>query len=388
MEKVYRRRRLIAAVAVALFAIGTAAGIGVALQKATGWTEEEWAAHTSVREPADYAPATAVAIQEPEPTMPSATPTLRESKDPRPVQNAPGPGETKSVTIETSGVLRSFLLSAPVGVETLEGTGEPRPLILAFHGYTESPESMSRYTGLTKDGAIVAYPKGIGEAWEGAPYSKTDGGQDVRFATDLLERISATYRVDANRIYAAGMSNGGGFVAKLACEVPEEFSAMASVAGAYYPGTWRGCTGPTGGGKGESSQPAGSGPEFARGPSVPFLEIHGRQDETIEYDGGHRHGSTYLGAMQFSSLYASRSGCFGAPSTTRATDKVLRVVWPGCDDDAEVTHLAIADAGHTWPGESTGEAGAASGDDFSDRRSNAVTATNEIMAFFNRHQIT
>jgi len=51
----------------------------------------------------------------------------------------------------------------------------------------------------------------------------------------------------------------------------------------------------------------------------------------------------------------------------------------------EVTHLAIGDAGHTWMGERTGEAGAAASDPESERKSNAVTATGEVAAFFKAH---
>ena len=67
------------------------------------------------------------------------------------------------------------------------------------------------------------------------------------------------YNVDHDRIYAVGMSNGGGFAALLGCRMPEQFRAIASVAGAYYPGTYEGC---------------------AEGP-VAFLEIHGGKDGVI-----------------------------------------------------------------------------------------------------------
>lgn len=379
-EIFYRRRRIAAAVLI-IGAVLFAAGIGAGAQWLTGWSEEDWAAHTSVREPADYAPTSAVAITETQTAPLAAEPQARVPEHDRPLHNPPAPGQTREVTINSGGVERKMLVVVPAGaVPAHNQAGKPTPLILSFHGYRETPESMSRYTGFEGDGAIVVYPRGLGESWEGAPYSKAKDGQDVQFTKDILDAMSSTYSVDVHRIYAAGMSNGGGFAAKLACEIPEQFTAIAAVAGAYYPGTWRGCSE-------QKSQPAGAANvSFAPGPSVPFLEIHGRKDDTIGYDGGTRHGTPYLGAMQFSSLYAGRSGCFGAPITTRVTDKILRVQWPSCYGNGEVTHLAIADAGHTWPGETTGEAGVTSKDSFAKRRSNAVTATSEITAFFDRHQ--
>ena len=113
--------------------------------------------------------------------------------------------------------------------------------------------------------------------------------------------------------------------------------------------------------------------------------IRDRKDETIRYSGGSRYEDEYLGAFEFAQLYASRAHCVGAPITTRVTDAVQRVQWPNCGSGMEVTHLAIGDAGHTWMGERTGEAGAGAADRSRERRSNAVTATSEVTAFFDAH---
>ena len=75
----------------------------------------------------------------------------------------------------------------------------------------------------------------------------------------------------------------------------------------------------------------------------------------------------------------------GAPIATRVTDAVQRVQWPNCGQHMEVMHLAIGDAGHTWMGERTGEAGAGAVDRSRERRSNAVTASGEVAAFFESH---
>ena len=220
--------------------------------------------------------------------------------------------------------------------------GAPLPLVLAFHGYRETPESMSGYGRLGQDGALVVYAGGIGGAWSGAPYAKSTKQEDFQFVQDLIDRVSATYNVDQRRIYAAGMSNGGGFVAKLACEMPEQFAALGSVAGAYYPGTYESCV-----------DQSASGPvRFTSGHTAPFLEIHGEQDATIEYRGGTRHSTPYLPVMTWMNAYAGRAGCEGSPRTTRVSNKILQVQWPGCanaDGRGEVMHLQVADMQHRWP---------------------------------------
>lgn len=385
--KQYRRRRIAAGGLVALF-IASAAGVGVSLQKATGWSADDWERHTSVMEPADYPdiPAKAVPRRE-EAEQPDIQAVARHTNGRPALDKAPAPGDSGRVSLTSGDVQRSAYLQVP---EAAQGE-EPIPVVLAFHGYRENPQAMAEYSGLggTWEGAIVAYPAGIGDAWEGAPYAKTAPGQDVQFVRDLLDALSATYKIDATRVYAAGMSNGGGFAVKLACEMPDQFTAIASVSGAYYPGTWHSCA------TKESKPGDPASINFLPGKTmVPFLEIHGRRDETIAYDGGERHDAPYMSAMRLSSLFASRLGCFGAPTSVAVTDKVTRVEWPGCREDSEVMHLAIGDGGHTWPGELEGAAGAgevAGGgkDDNhneSDRTTRVITATNEALAFFERHR--
>ncbi|RAV33461.1 hypothetical protein CWC39_08385, partial [Corynebacterium heidelbergense] len=77
------RRRRIAASLAGVALVTTAAGIGVGVQKATGWTAEEWARHNSIQEPADY---------QGRPLAPGATAT-----------NPPGAKPNRTVTPAVSG---------------------------------------------------------------------------------------------------------------------------------------------------------------------------------------------------------------------------------------------------------------------------------------------
>lgn len=383
-EQQFRRRR-IAATTFAVFLLVCAAGVGVTVQKLTHATHKDPQAHNTVKEPADYAPTEAVAIPPTSQNVQVTPAVARIPKKFRPIHDVMKPGQNKTLLVNSSNRDRRYIINVPKGAkpyskkEKSAKPGKPIPLIFAFHGYREQADQMARYTGLAGKDAIVAYPQGVGNAWEGAPYARVKKGEDVRFVRDILDEISSTYEIDANRIYATGMSNGGGFVGKLACEMPDEFAAFAAVSAAYYSGTWKACA------------EKGSDPKhpetvrFKRGATSPFLDIHGRKDQTIHYSGGPRYGDEYLGAFEFAQQYASRSRCVGAPISTRVTDAVQRVQWPHCGPNMEVTHLAIGDAGHTWMGERTGEAGAAASDPESERKSNAVTATGEVAAFFKAH---
>lgn len=385
----FRRRRIAAAMFVA-FLLACATGVGAAVQKLSSSRHEDPQAHNTVNEPADYAPTEAVAIPPATPDVQLTPAVARIPQKLRPIRDELKPGQNRELQLKSSDRERKYIINIPRGALPYSKKGNPTahpdaktkplPLIFAFHGYREQADQMARYTGLADKEAIVVYPQGVGNAWEGAPYAKVKRGEDVRFVRDILDAVSSTYQVDANRIYATGMSNGGGFVGKLACELPEEFAAFAAVSAAYYSGTWRACA------------EKGSDPKrpetvhFKRGQTSPYLDIHGRKDQTIHYDGGPRYEDEYLGAYEFTQQYAARSHCVGAPVTTRVTDAIQRVQWPNCGHGMEVTHLAIGDAGHTWMGERTGEAGKAAADPSRESKSKAVTATGEVAAFFEVHR--
>lgn len=96
--------------------------------------------------------------------------------------------------------------------------------------------------------------------------------EDLQFVSDMIDDLKSKYAIDSNRIYAAGMSNGGGFVGTIACsEIGSWFAAFASVAGAFYTDV-----------DGHDCLPAR--------PIIPFMEIHGGLDKGVHYAGGMGYG--------------------------------------------------------------------------------------------------
>lgn len=277
-----------------------------------------------------------------------------------PVLDGPAPGTSATVTVSSGGRNRSAILSVPRDYYP----GESAPVLLAYHGYRQTASGMQKFTGLDDLPALVVYLEGIGGAWEGAPYAQTADGEDIRFTRDLLAALNSTYNVDRSRIYATGMSNGGGFAAKLVCRVPEVFAAVASVSGAYYPGTGRDCV----------------------SPATSFLDIHGAQDSTIDYDGGSRHGVVYQPARERVEAVAERDGCSPDPVTTALAGDVRRVQWPMCRTGRDVVHLRVGDGGHTWPGDDTGTSGRMASDR-AEATSYSLDATTEVWAFVSAHRL-
>ncbi len=280
--------------------------------------------------------------------------------------DGPVPGTSASVTVHSGHRDRTAILSVPKDYYP----NTPTPVLFAYPGYRQTASDMQRFAALDRLPAIVVYMQGVGDAWEGAPYAQTSDGEDVRFTTDVLASLNSTYNIDASRIYATGMSNGGGFAAKLACRVPDVFAAVASVSGAYYPGTGGNCV----------------------TPSTSFLEMHGVRDETINYGGGTRHGVSYQSARGRAEAVAARNGCGPDPVTTALAGDVRRVQWPMCRGGRDVVHLRVGDGGHTWPGDATGasavvDRGPAAASDAAEVTSYSLDATTEVWAFVSAHRL-
>jgi poly(3-hydroxybutyrate) depolymerase len=184
-------------------------------------------------------------------------------------------GITQYRTIQSSGGDRSFGVHLPVDYDA----DHQYPTILGFHGSdsigfffeADTRLSFSQYTG----DKIVVYPNGLGGAWAGANYSEATVAQDTQFVWDLLADLRANFCVDSARIYATGMSIGGGFVDTLACNdtVGGEFAAFAPASGSFYTNN--------------DANYADCSP--ARVP-VPILEIHGGADADVVYAGGEGQG--------------------------------------------------------------------------------------------------
>lgn len=201
------------------------------------------------------------------------------------------------------------------------------PVLLVFGGLGASPEEVSRTLGLrANSGAIIAYARGVGNAWAGAPYSQTTVDADVAYARGIVDAIAAEHPVDRDRIHALGHSNGGAFALNLACHAPDLLAGAVSVSGMFYTIGEQGC----------------------RGSNVPVLLIHSTNDDVAVYDGGVRHGAPFLSVDEIFQRWGHRNNC--QPIQVRLPgigDRTHRS-WAGCNARTEL--VVSPSAGHHWPG--------------------------------------
>src|SRR5262249_25082621 len=98
-------------------------------------------------------------------------------------------------------------------------------------GHASSMPKFSGFDNLARDPHnlfIVAYPESLNKSWnDSRGLSPAD---DVAFVRALIDRLEDELPVDPHRIYATGISNGGFFSNRLACDLSDKLAAIASVA--------------------------------------------------------------------------------------------------------------------------------------------------------------
>ena len=175
----------------------------------------------------------------------------------------------------------------------------PLPLVIAFHGAGGTGPGMADYSGLsdTADakGFAVLYPTAATKRhfWS---LNASMPGDDVNRLRTLLPQAMAAACADPARVFATGVSNGGGFAARVGCELAGTISAIAPVAGGY---------------KALDRCPEG------RQTSV--LEIHGTADHVVPYAGRASDGAGavagFLAGWVAAATAATRRPSGAIPST-------------------------------------------------------------------------
>ncbi|PKV94265.1 polyhydroxybutyrate depolymerase [Amycolatopsis echigonensis] len=235
-------------------------------------------------------------------------------------QAVANPGTTTVEHLTSGGIDREYRIYVPARYHP----HRQYPVVLSYHGHGRTAEYQEELSGFSGSDVIAVYPQGVAgtdgkSAWTGAPYSAPV--DDVQFTGDLLTSVQHRMCVDPTRIYAAGKSNGGGFVGVLACRMADRIAAFAPVSGAFYP-------------QGGACDP---------GRKVALLDFHGTADTTIPYSGNPAKGLPSI--PDWLNGWAARDRCFPYPVSVSPVPHVVKQWWPGCS----LVHFRVEGAGHVWP---------------------------------------
>jgi polyhydroxybutyrate depolymerase len=228
----------------------------------------------------------------------------------------------------SAGEERRYLLYVPERYDP----SVPTPLVITIHGFAQWPANqaaVSRWNELAdQHGFIVVYPAGTSFPMRWRTSNVSGATKDVTFISDLIEKLSSEYNIDPARIYANGISNGGGMSFVLSCKLSERIAAFGSVAGAYsFP--WEECN-----------------------PSrtLPAIIFHGIADPIVPYQGGLAgpSGVPFPAIPDWVGELARRHGCDEVQQALPASGDVTGVKYKNCDGD--LNFYTITGGGHSWPG--------------------------------------
>jgi polyhydroxybutyrate depolymerase len=151
------------------------------------------------------------------------------------------------------------------------------PLLVVLHGAGQDAEAMRRSTGYAFErladqrGFAVAYPEAFGKNWNDGRRAarhaaRTLNIDDRGFIGGIIDKMFASQGIALGKVFLFGYSNGGQMAFRMAQEMPERISAIATIAANL----------PT---------PANSIAR-PRGEPVPVMLVNGTEDPINPYDGG------------------------------------------------------------------------------------------------------
>ena len=215
------------------------------------------------------------------------------------------------------------------------------PLVLMLHGYGGSALGFRRDTAFEQTanprGYAVAYVTGAPSPED--PTSSTcwnsgiaaSGNRDVEFLCALANYLCGTYGFDADRVFAAGFSNGAFMTHRLAVEAYDIFAAVVSVTGMMPENIWKEC------------------PDRC---SVGVFQITGEKDDAIpkNSDGSAKYAKAPAieNVMEY---YVRANGLGPAAETCTVGNNGLLVKYSSDQTQKQVWDLSIPDGRHSWPGE-------------------------------------
>lgn len=245
------------------------------------------------------------------------------------------------------GYERMYLVHLP----SEEKMQDSVPVLFHIHGGGGTAKgtpglTFGRFNELSKrDGFIVVYPQAIDKNWNDGRKLEDEKAweeniDDVGFITEIVKELKKKYKVDTDRIFTTGMSNGGFMSSRLACDKADIFRGAAiltaSLSADYLPL----CN-----------------PEKP----VAILVMNGTEDKLVPYNGGEvkvfkKSRGKIISTNKLISFWETKNGCSSKKPAVELEDisadgtTVTVEEYVNCHNRGSLILYKINNGGHTWPG--------------------------------------
>jgi poly(hydroxyalkanoate) depolymerase family esterase len=299
-------------------------------------------------------------------------PGLRRRGRPRASDMAPAAGRFIAGSFSNEAGTRAYKLYIP------SRHSEPRPLIVMLHGCLQSPDDFSAGTRMNfaaeESSCFVVYPEqpraaNASKCWNWFKQSDQRRGQgEPALIAGITRQVMKDYRIDARRIYIAGLSAGGAAAAIMGETYPDLYAAvgvhsgLACGAARDLPSAFAAMSGHG------TVRGSASGVHTRRRQALPTIVFHGDRDTTV-----HPRNGTEVIARANTGEHSDASVEREMASSGR---RYTRSIQRDAGGRSVLEQWELHGAGHAWSG------GNLAGS-FTDPK--GPDATKEMLRFFLEH---
>jgi len=266
---------------------------------------------------------------------------------------------------------RQYMVHVPKSYRAEQAT----PMVLSLHGgggnmfYQATEDYYHLISTSERAGFIAVFPNGYSRLPSGklatwnagicCGNARDKNIDDVGFIKQVISDMKNRANIDTKRIYANGMSNGGMMSYRLACELADSVTAIASVAGTD--GTLQ-C---------HPSRP------------ISILHIHAQDDDHVLFNGGSgvksKTHADFISVPNTITKWVMLNACNPTPQRVLSVEGAYCDLYSGCQNNTQVKLCVTETGGHSWPGGTKVRGGPAG--------STAINANDLIWSFYQQHTL-
>lgn len=202
---------------------------------------------------------------------------------------------------------------------------EKIPLVIVLHGAGQSGKDMETAISMNKradmHNFIVAYPDAYMNNWD----YKNIEIDDVKFLSDMIEKLTWKYNIDKKRVYLVGFSDGGFMAYHLAASIPDKICAVAAV---------------------NSSAAIETIDKINS--AMPVLHLHGMIDPIMPFDGIESRTGIIYPARKVLNKWIKVNNCNIKPVIEDNKNGVIKEHWISKNNN-DVFLYRYLDGMHNWP---------------------------------------